>query len=110
MHRAVLLHVAIGGWLVAASERALLLVGPPPVRSNLPPLYIVGGVGIRQGSETEGLVSSCMSAASVLIVAGGAATYQGGSLPSIRKLVPMSTMRPSGALFLNKLQNKLHSG
>lgn len=108
MHRAVLLHVAIGGWLVAASERALLLVGPPPVRSNLPPLYIVGGVGIRQGSETEGLVSSCMSAASVLIVAGGAATYQGGSLPSIRKLVPMSTMRPSGLSF--ELQNILHSG
>lgn len=109
MHRAVLLHVAIGGWLVAASERALLLVGPPPVRSNLPPLYIVGGVGIRQGSETEGLVSSCMSAASVLIVAGGAATYQGGSLPSIRKLVPMSTMRPSGLSF-SELQNILHSG
>jgi len=39
VHRAVLLHVAIGGWLVAASERALLLVGPPPVRSNLPTVW-----------------------------------------------------------------------
>ena len=108
MHRAVLLHVAIGGWLVAASERALLLVGPPPVRSNLPPTPLYGGLESVKAVKPKVLFPHACLAASVLIVAGGAATYQGGSLPSIRKLVPMSTMRPSGLSF--ELQNILHSG
>ena len=104
MHRAVLLHVAIGGWLVAASERALLLVGPPPVRSNLPPTPLYGGLESVKAVKPKVLFPHACLAASVLIVAGGAATYQGGSLPSMRKPVHVScVLRGSLSSLLNNI-------